>query len=308
MCKFTPIISSLKVLLNGKYLWVAIITYFPDNAVTRRYDMANTMNISIIGYGNMAKAIAQGLLQNPAYHLQVSSPSLPIGQSHPRCQTHHSNLAILPEADVLILAVKPIKMAEVLAEIRPQLRSNLLLISVAAGLSFTWFQSQLPPDMPLVRAMPNIAAACGQSATPLVANAWVNQTQQDASLALFSQCGRAIWTTKEADLDAFTALSGSGLAYIFAFAEAMRQGGITLGLDPTVATTFAVQTLQGAAQLATDPTRSLQSLQDSITSKAGTTAAALDVFAERHLSDIVLSAMQAAVVRSQTLREELCQD
>lgn len=262
------------------------------------------MKISIIGYGNMAAAICKGLLLCPEYELYVSAPSLVTGQPQPRLHTHSSNLAVLPEADVLILAVKPNQMPLVLEEITAHLRPNLLIISVAAGLGFEWFQSYLPANTPLVRALPNLAAACGQSATPLVANAWVTPLQRDQAAALFQYCGKITWTQCEEDLDAYTALSGSGVAYVLMFTEAMRQGAIALGLQEEIASEFAIQTLQGAASLAALPNQTLRDLQEKITSKAGTTAAALAVFAEHQLADIVLAAMTAAVERSQTLRSK----
>lgn len=262
------------------------------------------MNISIIGYGHMGKALCRGLLTNPTYHLRVAAPSLTPGQVQPRLHTHSSNLAILPEAQILILAVKPAQMAAVLAEIHTHIPLECLIISLAAGLDMAWFASHLAPDSPLVRAIPNLAAACGQSATPLIQNPWVTVEQHHLVTALFRQCGLVTWITDEALLDTLTALSGSGLAYIFLLIQTMRDAAITLGLDADIANTFAIQTLAGASSLAAPLEPSLSALQQQVTSKAGTTAAALDVFSHHHLEQIVLAAMQAAVARSQTLRTE----
>ncbi|MEI6095147.1 MAG: NAD(P)-binding domain-containing protein, partial [Gammaproteobacteria bacterium] len=145
------------------------------------------MNISIIGYGNMGKALCQGLLTNPNYHLQVASPSLANAQPAPRLTTHPTNLAILPDAQILILAVKPAQMAAVLTEIGPHLTPSLLVISIAAGLDLDWFAKYLPQQTPLVRAIPNIAAACSQSATPLLANSWVTAEHHAAGEAMLGQ-------------------------------------------------------------------------------------------------------------------------
>ncbi|PJD92693.1 MAG: pyrroline-5-carboxylate reductase [Legionella sp.] len=274
-----------------------------DNSC-KSYFLCIIMKISIIGYGNMAAAICQGLLLDPEYYVHVASPSLIIGQLQPRLHTHSNNLAILPDADVLILAVKPAQMATVLEEIRAYIPHNLLIISVAAGLGFSWFQHYLPPNTALVRALPNLAAACRQSATPLIANSWVTHLQHQQATAVFEQCGKITWAQHEEELDTYTALSGSGVAYLLMFTDAMRKGAITLGLDEDTASSFAIQTLQGAASLAALPDQTLSHLQDKITSKAGTTAAALAVFAQHQLTDTVLAAMTAAVERSQTLRKE----
>lgn len=262
------------------------------------------MKISIIGYGNMAKALCQGLLQHSTYEIQVAAPSLGIAQPEPRLSTHFENNAILSDAHAVILAVKPNHMASVLTEIQSHLSPASLVISVAAGLNLEWFNQHLPAKTPLVRAIPNLAAAHGQSATPLFANQWITATQKTLVTDLFQLCGQIAWVAHEQDLDSITALSGSGLAYLFLFVQAMCDGAIRLGLPKETATTFAVQTLIGAASLASVPQQTLLGLQQQVASKAGTTAAALEVFAQHELSETVLTAMRAAVTRSQNLRKE----
>lgn len=262
------------------------------------------MKISMIGYGNMGKALCQGLVRNPDYHLHVAAPSLMPGQLQPNLLTSSDNLALLQNPDVLILAVKPAQMVDVLIEIYPHIPSTLPVISIAAGLDMSWYAKRLPQHTPVIRAIPNLAAACQQSATPLLANTWVSASQHALATDLFLKCGQIMWTEHEKDLDMITALAGSGLAYLFAFTQAMSEGAITLGLSSETANRFAIQTLAGAASLATLPEHSLRELQQRVTSKAGTTAAALDVFDQYQLSNIVLAAMQAALTRSQTLRSE----
>lgn len=262
------------------------------------------MKISIIGYGNMAKALCQGLLKHSTYHIQVAAPSLSIDQPEPRLSTHCENQAILSDAQAVILAVKPNQMARVLSEIHAHLSPSSLVISVAAGLDLDWFIQHMPPKTPLVRAIPNLAAACGQSATPLFANQWITPAQQTLVTDLFQLCGQIVWVQHESDLDIITALAGSGLAYLFLFVQAMCDGAISLGLPQETATAFALQTLKGAASLASAPQQSLSGLQQQVTSKAGTTAAALEIFAQHQLSETVLTAMRAAVARSLSLRKE----
>ncbi len=262
------------------------------------------MNMGIIGYGNLAKALGKGLRRDEHIQLWVSAPSLTPGTPEPRLHTHTDNLAMISQIDCLILAVKPAQMADLLTEIRDHMPPGLLVISVAAGLTVDWFATHLLPNIPLIRAMPNLASECGQGATPLFANPFVNATQREQATRAFSACGLTTWVTQETEIDALIALSGSGLAYLFLFTEAMRHAGVKLGLSEEVATAFAVQTLQGAAGLAALPHYSLTSLQTQVTSKAGTTAAALAVFANHRLNDIVLTAMTAAFERSSSLSKE----
>jgi len=255
------------------------------------------MNISIIGFGNMAKAMAKNLLGNKSIQLRVAAPSLSIGVNTDGIETHSDNLAIIPDADVIILAVKPVIMRQVLEQIRPALPTDCLIISVASGLKLEWFDL----SRPIVRAMPNIAASMGQSATPLIANEFVTDTQKKLAEQLFSAMGITTWVTEESQMDAFTALSGSGPAYAFLFIEAMVNSAVALGLSKDIATSFALQTLQGALSLATSCDRSVVELREAVTSPAGTTAAAINVFMDGGFNELIHDAMQAAFERAKQL-------
>lgn len=259
------------------------------------------MNIGIIGYGHLAKALSRGFLRDERIELWVSAPSLSNGLLEPRVHGHSSNLAVLTQIDCLILAVKPMQMAGVLSEIADHLPASVLIISVAAGLTLSWFTQFLPATTAVVRAMPNLASAFGQGVTPLIANAAVTAAQQTQSTQLFSHCGLAIWVNQEMELDIFTALSGSGLVYFWQLAQAMCDAAIHMGLSETMAVQVTQQTFQGAALLAAQPGCSFAQLQTQITSKAGTTAAALAVFAKHHFNDIVLAAMTASLERAKTV-------
>lgn len=262
------------------------------------------MKISIIGFGNMAKSFALGLLRDSNNQLQVASPSLPIGINEQGIHTHHDNRSIILNADVIILAVKPFHMEAVLNEIRPLLLPHQLVISIAAGLTFEWFSKRLPAKTPLIRSIPNLASAYGQSATPLIANPEVTDTQRELAERLFLATGIIAWAKHEHELDAFTALSGSGPAYFFLFMNSMVTAGVQLGLSEEIATAFAIQTAQGAVNLANTSDQSLLDLQKTVTSKGGTTAAAIQVFHEKDLNDIVCAAMKAACERSRALAKE----
>lgn len=259
------------------------------------------MNISMIGFGNMAKAIAHGLSHEKTNVLEVASPSLPIGINEAGIKTNPSNLAITKSAEVLILAVKPAQMAAVLAEISPILPVHCLVISIAAGLKLDWLAERLRPGTAIVRAMPNIAAQVGQAATPLMANEWVTVLQKKETEQLFSSIGLSTWLNHECDIETFTALSGSGPAYVFFFMESMIRAAVELGLTEEIAKTFTLQTVKGALSLASASELSLADLRKKVTSPAGTTAAAIDVLIKQGLDELIAAAIQAAHERACSL-------
>ena len=261
------------------------------------------MQISMIGFGNMAKAIAQRLIRHEANTLQVSAPSLPNGLYQERIESHSNNLVVAASAEILILGVKPAQMASVVDEIKPVLPNHCLVISIAAGLSLDWFEARFPSRTSVVRAMPNIAAEIGDSATPLIANAFVSNQQKQQAERIFSSIGLVKWLSREQEMNAYTALSGSGPAYVFLFIEALIKGGISLGLAEEDAKTFAMQTMRGALNLASTKGLPISELRKAVTSPSGTTAAALGVFHAQGFEQIMQTAMQAAYDRAKTLEK-----
>lgn len=255
------------------------------------------MKISFIGFGAMAKAIAQGLIQEPSYQLSASSPSLTAGINQDGIHTHHNNSLIAQNADVIILAVKPAQMQNVLEEISPCIPESALLISVAAGLPLSCFAQYTHPNQAIIRTMPNTPCAVGMGATPMCANSKTSDAQKHSAGLIFSQIGLIEWVSDEADLDALTALSGSGPAYVFLFIEAMIDAAVALGLDKELAKKFALQTVQGACALAQASDLSVFELKKQVTSPGGTTAAALNVL-EPDLNKLLLQAMTAAKKRA----------
>lgn len=256
------------------------------------------MNIGFIGFGSMAKAIASGLLKNKKYKLFVAAPSLPIGM-HNQLHTYNDNKEVIKKAEVIILAVKPAQMDIVLKEIRTELSSNCLLISVAAGLSLEWFAQRLD-QQPLIRTMPNMPASIGIGATAMIANAYVSSEQRHWAEIIFATIGCSHWAPSEELIDSFTALSGSGPAYVFLFVEALVNAATALGLEHDVAKRFALQTCKGALQLAEHSDLSLSELRNQVTSPGGTTAAALNIL-HPQLEALLFSAMKAAKERAHEL-------
>lgn len=258
------------------------------------------MNISFIGFGHMAKAIATKLAMDKNYQLRAASPSLSVGTNRLGVETHHDNLKILPDADVVILAVKPAQMAAVMQQIHAAIPTHAVVISIAAGISLSWFEQRYR-RLPIVRSMPNIGSASGKGATPLIANHLVSSAQKKWVEDIFNAIGITTWAKNEDEMDAFTALSGSGPAYVFLFIEAMIDGACALGLDKQTATAFALQTIDGALNLARKNTESIAELRKQVTSPAGTTAAAINVFQHQGLNGLVDSAMKAAFKRAKEL-------
>lgn len=260
------------------------------------------MNICFIGFGNMAKAIARSLCKNANnYQIFASSPSLKEGQTEDGIITHHNNLAHIHKADIIFLAVKPAKMATLLAQIKTEIPSACLLISVAAGLSLSWLNKHCCAGQAIIRSMPNIPIAVGEGATPLIANSYVTKEQKRHAEQLFQCASLVAWTTKESDIDRFTALSGSGPAYVFLFLEAMINAAVKLGLKKDLAKTFALQTVAGSLKLASNSDLEIPELRKMVTSPAGTTAAAIDILQQQGFEELVFRAMEAAFERAKQL-------
>ncbi len=259
------------------------------------------MKISFIGYGNMARAIAQHVIKNPYYEIAAAAPSLSIGVTQDGIQTHDDNLAVITQRNLIVLAVKPQQAVDVLKQIGPTLPTDSLLISVVAGLSLSRLAGYCRSSQAIVRSMPNLPLAVGKGATPLIANACVTAKQKKETEALF-QCGGMIaWMEHEGDMDRMTALSGSGPAYLFYFLEAMIRAGTQLGLPEGVVKPFAMQTLTGALELAKNSDLELSELRKKVTSPGGTTASAIDVFQSQGFDAIIIEAIHAAYERAKQL-------
>jgi pyrroline-5-carboxylate reductase len=191
-------------------------------------------------------------------------------------------------------------MSKVLNEIKSSLPPGCLLISVAAGLSLSWFSKYCGKHQAIIRTMPNTAASLGLSATPIIANEFTTPAQIKQAELIFSQIGLTTWTKNEEDMDTFTALSGSGPAYVFLFMEAMIDAAVALGLDESIARTFTLQTFNGALKLVQNSDLSLTQLRTKVTSPGGTTAAALSILHEK-LDVLIFDAMKAAKHRAHEL-------
>lgn len=259
------------------------------------------MNISFIGFGHLGKAIASGLLKDKSHRIRAAAPSLSVGVQENGIQTDFDNLAVLPHTEVVILAVKPAQMEAVFTEIYDHIPEHCLVISIAAGLTLSWFGKRGGNHIPLVRTMPNVCSGVSKSATPMIANACVSDTQKRQAEKIFSSIGMTTWIEDEQLMNAYTALSGSGPAYVFLFMQSMIKAGVHLGLNEADAKAFTLQTLDGAVNLARDSDLDLDVLRNTVTSPGGTTAAALNVFLEHGFKELVFDAMAAAFERAKEL-------
>jgi pyrroline-5-carboxylate reductase len=267
----------------------------------------NAPRIGFLGGGNMARALIGGLLQRgaSAAQLSVGEPGAAARERLARdfgVQVSADNRSAIEGCALLILAVKPQEAAAVIGALAPQLQSaRPVLLSVAAGIPIASLRAWAGPGVPIIRCMPNRPALIGAGVTGLHAAPDVTAQQRALAEQTLQAAGGTVWVSRESDLDVVTALSGSGPAYFFLLAELMMQAAIGQGLEPEAARQLAVGTLHGAGALAGASDGDLARLREEVTSKGGTTAAALDAFAAGDLAGVVAHAMQAATLRSREL-------
>lgn len=274
--------------------------------------MTKELTIAFIGGGNMATALASGLIGKRcgAHDVHVVDVNAPVlaRWSEQGTTVAQSPDAMLAKRRMWIFAVKPQYLKEAVAQCRPFLQDDTLVVSVAAGISAGTLAGWLgTPDQPftrIVRCMPNTPALIGSGAAGLLALPGVSGDDKTVVQQLFRAVGEVVWVDTDAQIDAVTALSGSGPAYVFLFIEALIQGGIQQGLNEDQARTLALATLGGATQLAALSHESLATLREQVTSKGGTTAAALAVLQSAAFPAIVQQAMQAANDRAAELSSE----
>ncbi|MGL4185047.1 MAG: pyrroline-5-carboxylate reductase [Thiotrichaceae bacterium] len=263
--------------------------------------------ITFIGAGNMARSLIIGLLQDKVnVLLRVADPDPhqldAIRQHWPDVQATQDNAEALQEADVVVLAVKPQVMREVLEPLADLAqRSRPLIISIAAGIREAALNQWLGGNLPIVRCMPNTPALVQTGATGLVANAQVSQAQRNLAESILRAVGITVWFAEEASIDSVTAVSGSGPAYFFLVMEAMQAAAQNLGMSAEDAQLLVVQTALGAARLALESGEPAAELRRKVTSKGGTTEAALKVLNDGGLPALFEQALQAAAKRSREL-------
>ncbi len=267
--------------------------------------------IGFIGAGNMAAAIIGGLVAQgyPADRIWATNRSAEKNAAlTARCgiQTSCDNHAVVRQSDVLVLAVKPQALKALAQELRPTLaESGALVISVAAGIVLESLQQWLGEESAIVRCMPNTPSLVLTGASGLYANDKVSTEQRDVAERILGSVGLALWVDTEAQLEAVTAVSGSGPAYFFRIIEAMSAAGEALGLSEQVSRQLSLQTAMGAAKMALESDVDAGELRRRVSSPNGTTERALQVLEEGQVGELFQRAMQACAARAHEMGEEL---
>ncbi len=270
-----------------------------------------TQNIGFIGGGNMASSLINGLISSGHSAKQIwvadtDQDKLSNLATRLHINTSATNDALIEEVDVVVLAVKPQGISDVIAQsINAFNQSNGLVLSIAAGINQASLSAWLGDSKAIVRCMPNTPALVLTGATGLHANQKVSAEQRDSAESIMRSVGIAVWVEKEAELDAVTAVSGSGPAYFFLLMEAMEQAALELGLAKNTAQLLIEQTALGAAKIALESSESPAELRKRVTSPGGTTEQAIKTFEQGEFSTLVKKALQAAHDRSVTLSKEL---
>jgi pyrroline-5-carboxylate reductase len=260
--------------------------------------------ITFIGAGNMATALAQGLLHQGIAPQSITVASPRINSQHPLCRqgdvrvTPNNTIAV-EQADIVILAVKPQVLPTVASDLRSVIQHRKpLVISLAAGIRSNTLTDWLGKNIPIVRSMPNLPVTLQAGVSGLYATSNVTSALQAQADSLLSAVGVTLWVEREEILDAVTAISGSGPGYIFLMQEAMEHAAQHLGLDATSARLLTTQTFLGAAQMAAASNLSPADLRTQVCSPGGTTEAGINTFEQRQIRTIFREAVHSAYQRS----------
>lgn len=274
----------------------------------------NTRTIGFIGGGNMATSLMSGLIASGHSPQQIwvsdtVSATLQSHRDHLKVNVSSDNDKIVHEVDVVVLAVKPQALRDVALQIAPAIRQKKsLVVSIAAGISQTSLALWLGSDVAIVRCMPNTPALVLTGATALHANANVTEEQKDLAENILRAVGLSLWVDDEHQLDAVTAVSGSGPAYFFLMMEAMEKAAIDMGLNEHTARLLVQQTALGAAKIALESAESPGQLRERVTSPGGTTQKAIETFQQNGFMELVSKALLAARDRSIEMSKQLGAD
>lgn len=264
--------------------------------------------VGFIGGGNMARAIAGGLLRGGmhATHVYLSEPRESqrdlLRKELYGIQLTDDNDRVARQSEVLLFAVKPQILKAVCTALADTVQaSRPLIVSIAAGPRVEDIESWLGGQLSVVRVMPNQPALIDQGVSALFANARTNDASRSLAEAIMSAVGQVVWVTRETDIDSVTAVSGTGPAYFYLLIDVMIQAGIDFGLNPATARTLAVETARGASALAAAETESMTSMIGRVRSPGGTTQAAFDYLDQADVRGIFARAIEAARKRAEEL-------
>jgi pyrroline-5-carboxylate reductase len=264
-------------------------------------------NIAIIGAGHMGMCLLGGLISKnyPPANIFLADPSfekLENAEQQYHIHTTPHNIEATQTANVIIFAVKPDVINPLATELANSIQKQKpLVISIAAGIRESHIQQWLGNHVPIIRAMPNTPALINCGATALYANDYVSHEQRQQAESILKTVGITVWLANEAQMDAVTALSGSGPAYFYFLIEAMQQAGEKLGLPSDIARLLTLQTAYGASRLALESRKPAAELCQQAMTPGGTTEQAIRVLNENKCRDIVAEAVNAAAKRSEEL-------
>ena len=265
--------------------------------------MLKDKKVGLIGGGKMGEALAGGIVARglfPASHVMVSDVVKERLEQLKRIYgvaTATDNKRVAREVDILILAVKPQNMGDVLAELASVVGKAHLVISIAAGIPVKFIEERLEKGVRIIRAMPNTPALIGEGMAALAGGATATEADMAQARLIFDAVGLTV-VVKEDLMNAVTGLSGSGPAYGFIMIEALSDAGVRMGLSRDVALKLAAQTLLGAAKLCLKGDRHPGELKDMVTSPAGTTIAGVKALEEGKIRATMMAAVEAATLRA----------
>jgi pyrroline-5-carboxylate reductase len=261
--------------------------------------------VVFVGAGNMAEAIVSGMVASSfcapekIVMTDVRADRLADLVDEYGVQTSENN-QVVENAEIVVLAVKPQMMKDVLAGIAPVLKKETLVISIAAGIPSRSIEQMLGGSVRVVRVMPNTPSLIGKGAAALAAGSLADEADLEVAEAILGCVGITVRVAED-QMDAVTALSGSGPAYVFYLLEAMLAAAKELGLDSDIARTLALQTVEGAASLMRDTGEDAGELRAKVTSKGGTTEAAIHALNNENVKGAIIRALKAAQIRSKEL-------
>jgi pyrroline-5-carboxylate reductase len=269
--------------------------------------MLNNKTIGFIGAGNMAETLMGGLINSKQSKPEriicsdIRETRLEELGHRYGVQTTTDNLKVVKTSDIIIYAVKPQIIADVLKETADTLDMSKLIISIAAGVPLVAIESLLHKKLRLIRSMPNVCVAVNEGATAITAGAHTKPEDVDMAKAIFNAVGRCIFLKEHHLLDAVTGLSGSGPAYVFMIVDALADAGVKMGLSRQDARELSSQTVLGAAKMLLETKIHPGELKDMVTSPGGTTIAGLHTLEKGGLRTALINGVEAAALRSKEL-------
>jgi pyrroline-5-carboxylate reductase len=271
--------------------------------------MLKDKTLCFIGSGNMGEALVSGLVLSgsarPGNIICTDPREERLDELRTRygVKTSTDNLAAVRASEIVIYAVKPQLMAEVLKETAELLDMSKLVVSIAAGVPLRAIESLLQKELRLIRVMPNIAASVKESATALSAGKHARREDVELALSIFNSVGKTVFLRENYLMDAITGLSGSGPAYIFIIVDALADAGVKMGLSRKDAQYLAAQTVMGAAKMLMETGEHPGQLKDRVTSPGGTAIAGIHTLEKGGLRTTLINAVEAATLRSKELGE-----